>query len=268
MRQPLLRGMEPGAQDQAAAAPWAHAQANRCIALSGATVAYVLQRSRRRTIGFSVDDDGLVVRAPRRTSLSEIEAALQRKSGWIQDKLTAAEQRVRELQRSRIRWQDGAGIPHLGGDLRLRVERSAAGARPTARALQDAAGTLLLRVPAAADAQVLAVLTQRWQQAQARALFTARLDHFAPMLGVRWQRLRLSSARTRWGSASTRGTISLHWRLVQMPPDIIDYVVVHELAHLLEMNHSARFWQHVARVLPDYAQRRRVLKATVLPPWA
>ena len=79
--------------------------------------------------------------------------------------------------------------------------------------------------------------------------------------------MRVSSASTRWGSASRDGSIRLNWRLIHFDTAIIDYVVVHELAHLLEMNHGARFWAHVARILPDYAARRRTLKSTVLPPW-
>ena len=78
---------------------------------------------------------------------------------------------------------------------------------------------------------------------------------------------RVSSARTRWGSASAGGAIRLNRRLIHLPPEVIDYVVVHELAHLHEMNHSARFWQHVARVLPDFEARRERLKNVVTPLW-
>lgn len=269
MHRHLLRETEPGAYGASAAAPWVHAQANRRIALPGATVAYLLQRSRRRSLGFSIGDDGLTVRAPRGLSLAQIEQALRRKSDWIQAKLAAAAQRQRQLQRNRIQWQDGARIPYLGRHLVLQVGRSAATAQPRVHAAHDAAGkgALELQVPPDAEAQLLATLTQRWLREQARAFYSARLNHFAPGLGVHWQRLRLSSARARWGSASARGTISLHWRLIQLAPEVIDYVVVHELAHLLEMNHSARFWAHVARVLPDYAERRAALRAIELPPW-
>jgi predicted metal-dependent hydrolase len=84
---------------------------------------------------------------------------------------------------------------------------------------------------------------------------------------VRWQKLSLSSAGTRWGSASADGSIRLNWRLIHFREPIIDYVVVHELAHLREMNHSPRFWQHVENVLPDYAERRGALKDEAVPRW-
>jgi predicted metal-dependent hydrolase len=94
-----------------------------------------------------------------------------------------------------------------------------------------------------------------------------RLDHFAQLLGVRWTVLKLSAAHTRWGSAKADGSIRLHWRLMQFAPTVVDYVVAHELAHLRHMDHSARFWQTVASVVPDYAALRARLKGERLPPW-
>jgi len=99
---------------------------------------------------------------------------------------------------------------------------------------------------------------------QAKSLFAQRLDHFALQLGVRYERLRLSSAGTRWGSASADGTIRLNWRLIHLKPDMIDYVVVHELSHLRHMDHSPQFWDVVASVMPDHALRRKALNQ--IPP--
>jgi len=99
---------------------------------------------------------------------------------------------------------------------------------------------------------------------QARERFAARIAHYAPLLGVRPSALRVSSARTRWGSASTRGTIALNWRLLCLPDDLLDYVVVHELAHLREMHHGPAFWALVGAVLPDYAERRSALRRVPL----
>ncbi len=102
---------------------------------------------------------------------------------------------------------------------------------------------------------------------QAQAHFTQRLNHFAPLLGVQWRSLRLSSAQTRWGSAKSDGSIRLNWRLLHYRPAVIDYVVAHELAHLREMNHSAAFWRTVASVVPDYAALRRCLRDEPAPRW-
>ena len=106
---------------------------------------------------------------------------------------------------------------------------------------------------------------QSWLQRQAKRIFQERCAHFAQRLGVRLTRLTLSSAATRWGSASADGSVRLHWRLVHFGLPVIDYVVTHELAHLREMNHSSAFWDVVRSVLPDYEMARGALRAEVLP---
>jgi predicted metal-dependent hydrolase len=105
----------------------------------------------------------------------------------------------------------------------------------------------------------------RWRQAKAN--FVARLDHFAPQLQVRWTKLSLSNASTRWGSAKSDGSIRLNWRLIHFRQDIVDYVVAHELSHLRVMDHSPRFWDTVRSVVPDYAALRGGLKDPAIPQW-
>ncbi len=95
---------------------------------------------------------------------------------------------------------------------------------------------------------------------QARRKLSERTDHYKRILGVEYGRIRIGDQKTRWGSCSSRKTISYNWRLIRMPEEIQDYVVVHELCHLLHMDHSGAFWDTVAGVLPDYRKRRRWLK--------
>ena len=103
---------------------------------------------------------------------------------------------------------------------------------------------------------------EAWYRARAADVLTARVAHFAPLFGVEPPVVRIKDMRSRWGSCSSGGRISLHWGLVLLSGDVLDYVVVHELAHLREMNHSARFWRGVEEILPDYRGRRARLKAT------
>ena len=91
-------------------------------------------------------------------------------------------------------------------------------------------------------------------------MLTERVEFFAHAQGFKVKKIRISSARTRWGSCSAKGTLSFTWRLVMAPPDVIDYVVVHELCHLKELNHSKAFWAQVEAILPDYKTRRKWLK--------
>lgn len=104
------------------------------------------------------------------------------------------------------------------------------------------------------DAQV------REGKARARELFAWRTAHFSAVMGVDYGRISVRQQKTRWGSCSVRGNLNFNWKLALMPEEILDYVVVHELAHRVEMNHSPRFWAVVETVLPDWRERRRWLK--------
>lgn len=223
-------------------------ETSRRIVVAGQTLDYTLRRSARRSIGLSIDQRGLRVGAPQGAALRDIEALIRQHGDWVLDKLAAWRERPAA---TRFAVVDGAVLDLLGSPIRLRVAPAKrAGAAFTADEIR-------LAVPDSADpAQVLEAALRE----KARALFGERLAHFAPFLGVAAPPLRLSSARTRWGSCSARGNIALNWRLLLMPPAIVDYVVCHELAHLKEMNHSPRFWSVVERLCPDWRARRLELR--------
>ncbi|WP_287984913.1 SprT family zinc-dependent metalloprotease [Diaphorobacter sp.] len=252
-----------------APASFRHPRASREVVLGHAVVAYALQRARRRSIGFTVGADGLSVRAPAWVTLAAVDAALREKSDWILRKLGEARERQQRLEHARIVWQDGAVLPYLGMPLQvvLNPAESVAGALRTAGEGADAARQLHIGLPAVARPEQIRDAVQAWLMRGARQHFTGRLDHFAPQLDVRWTRLRLSSAQTRWGSARADGSICLNWRLLHYPPSVIDYVVAHELAHLRVMDHSPRFWDTVRSVVPDYAALRRQLHDEPAPLW-
>jgi hypothetical protein len=133
-------------------------------------------------------------------------------------------------------------------------------AQTTATSVDSVAPRLLVALPRDAGEAQIRDAVQSWLQREARRVFAERAAHFAERLGVRVKRLSLSSAATRWGSANANGSVRLHWRLIQHPLATIDYVVAHELAHLREMNHSARFWEVVRSVVPDYEEARARLR--------
>jgi predicted metal-dependent hydrolase len=126
---------------------------------------------------------------------------------------------------------------------------------------------LQVALPHNATPEQIRDAVQAWLMRQARQLFLQRLEHFAPQLQVSWRKLSLSNAGTRWGSACMDGSIRLNWRLIHFRQAIIDYVVVHELSHLRVMDHSARFWDTVRSVVPDYAALRGQLKDELTPRW-
>lgn len=248
-----------------------HPEASHSAHLQGNEVAYLLRRSVRRTIGFLVGEQGLEVTAPRWVAQGEIESALQTKSDWIVRKLQEAGQRQQQKNNARIVWADGGVLDYFGQPLVLRLTGAKALSVQTRQAYREVAanGAQSLHLPLtpeAAPAQVKATV-QAWILREARNHFTARMLHYAPLMGVRWNALRLTSASTRWGSANTGGVIRLNWRLMQHESRIIDYVVVHELAHLHHMNHSPQFWAVVEGILPDWKQLRKTLREKALPVW-
>ncbi len=246
-----------------------HPAASREVVLGDALVAYALQRSRRRTIGFTVGPDGLAVRAPGWVSLANVDAAVREKSAWILRKLGEARERQRRQEDAQIDWGDGAVLPYLGEPLTVVLDPTH-GFRGQGAALvpgPDGGRCLHVGLPRAATPAQVRDAVQAWLMRDARRHFTARLDHFAPLLGVQWRTLRLSSAQTRWGSARADGSIRLNWRLLHYRPAVIDYVVAHELSHLRHMDHSPRFWDTVATVMPDYAALRDRLRDEPAPRW-
>jgi len=264
----------PAPGDRALDAAFSHPRANRQASLCGHLVTYELTRCRRRSIGLSVGAEGLVVRAPRWVSVSDVQQAIDERASWIVRKLQEARARQERLQASRIVWRDGATLPFLGASIRMVLDPSHAFGGPGA-CLQVAepgggeapGGELWLGLPRHATEQQMRDVVQAWLMRQARRVFTERLDHFAPRLRVQWRKLSLSSAASRWGSARADGSIRLHWRLIHLRVDVIDYVIAHELSHLRVMDHSPLFWDTVRSVLPDYQARRGELREESIPPW-
>jgi len=227
------------------------------IVLGQHTVDYALRRSSRRSIGFTIDDDGLRVTAPRRVTQIDIDNALRAKGRWIVTKLRErGERRDQRQLRAPIEWKDGARLPYLGGEITLRLEDAE---RSHCRFDADNGELWIGVVPGLSEWQ-LKERVKLWFQAEARRVFKERLDHFAPQLNVAYSAFTLSAAGSRWGSCTVGGSIRLNWRLIHYPLSLVDYVVAHELAHLREMNHSPAFWATVGEVYPDYDGARLALR--------
>ena len=233
------------------------AAALRQLQLGSHSIAYLLRRSTRRSIGFMIDDDGLRVTAPRRITLAEIDNAIRAKQGWILSKLRERqERRAQRLQRPPVVWMDGAALPYLGGEITLRLHQAA---RHRASFNPQTLELHVWQTPVSGEQQ-LKERVRAWLQQDARRLFAERLDLYAARLGVSYNSFALSSAGTRWGSCTVQRKIRLNWRLVHFSLALIDYVVAHELSHLLEMNHGPRFWATVESIYPDYDGARVALR--------
>lgn len=257
---------EPRLDEVLQPASFRHPRANREAALGDSVVAFEFKRSRRRNIGFMVGPEGLTVSAPRWVPLHEVDAAVRSKTQWILKKLGDVQERQRRIESARIEWRHGTHFPFLGEDVEVLLDASRPGALLESQAGPQPA-RLRVGLPQHAEAAQVRDAVQAWLMRQAQSLFAERLDHYAKLLGVRWRKLALSNAGTRWGTAHSDGTIRLNWRLVHFRLPVIDYVVAHELSHLRVMDHSPRFWDTVASVVPDYQHLRGQLKDEALPNW-
>jgi predicted metal-dependent hydrolase len=218
---------------------------------NGASIPYKLERRSRRTVGIKIDQTGLIVHAPNRISQPQLEQMLMSKIAWIQSKLKAQQENALPT----FEWKDGASLLFLGNPVKLSIAPDTA-----SRALEYTPGLLRLALPNPENTAQIAKKVVQWYRKQALTDFSRRLEILSAKLGVPTPTLFLSNARSRWGSCNSKQEIRLNWRLLQAPPNIINYVVAHELAHLKEMNHSAKFWTMVEKIYPDYKTAEKELK--------
>lgn len=206
-------------------------------------------RSKRRTFALEIDNQGrLIVRAPARATRAQIETLVAQKSAWILAK--QAEVRSQGALTPARQYQAGEIFLYLGQPYTLAlVDRQAV------PLLLD--GNFRLR---ASDLPRAVAVFEAWYRQQARAIIGQRLAVYSAQTGLRYQDVRIKNLRTRWGSCSTLGNLNFNLRLVLAPLEIVDYVVVHELAHLKHKNHSREYWQAVASIMPDFKKRRAWLK--------
>jgi predicted metal-dependent hydrolase len=219
------------------------------IHLGKRILTYRFRRAARKTIGISIGKDGLAATAPRWVAITEVEAFIREKERWIIEKLVEAATAIR----NRVQWAPGVRIPLLGRD--TRIEPGAPGSAPRL----DGG---VLRLPTESnDGEPLRAGLIQWMKHAGLSLFAQRANELAPRLGVPFPRVRISNAKTQWGHCTQSvigdARVYLHWRLMHFEQRIIDYVVVHELAHIREMNHSDRFWDLVSTLCPDHREIRK-----------
>lgn len=219
------------------------------------TIEYEVVRShrRRKTVEIRVESDLRVrVAAPLRTSRRRVAALVQQRSTWIL-------RRAEELAaRSTCALASGERVPYLGRELAVDV-------RVDADAPQDVTrdgDLLLVQFARAPQPAAIRAAIERWYRQRAEAEFAGRVAYWSRVIGARPRRVVIGSQRSRWGSCARDGTIRFTWRALLVPSRLVDYLVVHELAHLKAPDHSAAFWALVAGALPDYEERRRSLRAS------
>lgn len=208
-----------------------------------------LIRSQRKTIGLQITSDArLIVRAPFFTSENLIQKLIRSKESWIKSKQQYFKQR-----QSKIRAREfipGEEFLFLGQSYPLVVAEDL----PKAVILD---GSLIISKVVLGNARDH---IENWYKSRALEHITQRVEYYAQIAGLKYQSIKINSATTRWGSCGYKDTLNFTWRLIMAPARVVDYVVIHELMHLKQKNHSSKFWAEVALMVPDYKQDERWLK--------
>jgi predicted metal-dependent hydrolase len=219
---------------------------------NGHVIDYCLELRQRRTIGLKITQQGLVVHAPKRILAHQLQQILVEKSDWIQSKLALREQN----QIAPIQWVDGEPLLFLGKDIFLQVLKHSVNKAPILEGER-----LVVRTTQPDNQTYIARKIMQWYAQQALPDFKRRVDIIAAQMTEKVSHVALSNAKMRWGSCNSRKEIRLNWRLIQAPPHMIHYVVCHEMAHLREMNHSAKFYAVLEALYPQHAKAEKELKA-------
>jgi predicted metal-dependent hydrolase len=218
-------------------------------------IPYRIRRSERaRHARILVGAEGVEVVVPRRFPLRDVEPFIEEKRAWIERTLRRMRESESELPAARL--EEGGEVPYLGERLvlRVRVERGRSRAHVVRR------GAELHVAVARPGREALCDALERWYRKRARAEIAPRLDAAAARAGARYTRLQIRGQRTRWASCSSAGAMSFNWRLLLAPPEILDYVVEHEVAHLELHDHSTRFWELLASRCPEWREHERWLR--------
>ncbi len=205
-------------------------------------------RSRRRSISLVITPDGhLIVRAPLKAPAALINKFVNEKSGWIKKKIGEIRQRPAATEH---RYEEGETFFYLGRAYPLHIVES--GKNPIERT--DRLCVCRTLIPD------IKHRLKCWYVQEAQREIHARCMWFSMTTGYTPKSIRISDARRRWGSCTSTGGINFSWRLIQAPLEIVDYVIVHELVHLKQHDHSKKFWSKVKEIMPDYERRREWLR--------
>ena len=214
---------------------------------------YELGRQARRDILLKVLPGGVIrVYAPGYAQLRAVDDVVRARAGELA-RLQDEVERAWTESRAQNALRDGRQIWYEGWQYTLRLSAGK-------RAVSFADGVAEVHVPDLDDEESVRAELRAWLSARALERIRARLDHYIPLVGRQPGRVTIREQKTRWGSCSSRNNLNFNWKLIMAPPPALDYVVIHELCHLHEFNHSPRFWQLVAAQMPEYESWKKWLK--------
>ena len=218
---------------------------------------YQLIRSKRKTIAISFDENcQLIVKAPIWVGKSRIEAFLSEKAEWIEATRTRLLRAKEEASKIRIKLENGDVLYFLGEKRNLSVIRE----ERIRGKVVSSMGRIVLHVPYEADYAYKREQLERWYRKEAQQMIAEKAAEFAGRLKVSYEDIRIKDQKSRWGSCSSKGNLNFNWRIIMAPETVCDYVIIHELCHLVYLNHSEKFWSLVESICPEYKQYKKWLK--------
>ena len=229
------------------------------IKLGDVEINYRIIISNRKTISLIIDPEkGLLVRAPERVTYRQIEQIVREKSNWIIRKQEEIKRIRSEVEKEFVA---GEKLPFQGEIYEIEVMESGE-IKSVTVSLED--GIFLIKVPHDLKGDNRKEEIKRrlveWYKKEARSKYEERVEHYRKKLGVSYNKIFIRDQKTRWGSCSSKGNLNFNWRLIMAPLSIMDYIVVHELVHLIHPNHSRDFWKLVESVIPDYKEKKQWLR--------
>ncbi|NIR04324.1 MAG: DUF45 domain-containing protein [Candidatus Aminicenantes bacterium] len=212
-------------------------------------IEYQVKYSNRKTITITVERDrSIIVRAPRGAGPEEINKIVESKKFWLYEKLKTAKKYTTEQPLKEF--VSGETVLYMGKKYRLEIEKS------TEESIRFAGKFIIAAVSSERASEVF----KNWYKKQAAGKIPSRVKRYARNLGVRYNQVFVSDMKYRWGSCTPKDNLNFNWRLIKAPMFVIDYVIVHELAHFLESNHTPRFWTIVEIQVPKFRKAKDWLK--------
>ncbi len=213
----------------------------------------VKRTNRRKTVSIKIDEGSVKVTVPKSVSSHRIREFISKREGWIKGKLN---QQISIKPKKTIKYVDGSVVPYLGKDYRLKFLTG------DLLSVKMKNRSFVITIPEGQKSKpkVIKNLLENWYKKHAKIHLEEKTKKFSETMGVNPKSIMIKNYKSRWGSCSSDGELSFNWRIILTPHRIVDYVVVHELCHLLEHNHSPKYWSHVKRYIPNWKDCRNWLK--------
>ncbi|MFA9377692.1 MAG: M48 family metallopeptidase [Lachnotalea sp.] len=219
------------------------------------TIKYRIIKSNRKTTTISIlPTKEVIVKAPIYLSDKEIKNMVKQKAKWIISKLGEIPEDF--ISKQERKYQDGERFLYRGKEYKLKIIEDSKIENIQVQLKQNEIVILMNKI----KIQVIPSLLELWYKEKARELVYERIKYYSPFINRKIQNVRIKNQKKRWGSCSSLGNLNFNWRIIMMPDDMFDYIIVHEMCHLKHLNHSKDYWNCVGEILPDYKEREKWIK--------